>query len=376
MLSYKQHASKRQIRQLQNMDESEQVRLSSSYATSPSAFMYLAEHGSVRVLKCIADNHSAPPAVLDAISSKIYSIEDHKFTKSATRSSIIISLTSNESSPPSLLERLSGTGIDEARHNIALHHNTPKSVLWEYYKDYNDESMCISLANGANTPPEILEKLSMHWSRGVMDCVTRNKTTPSNTLDKILLRAIGHSSAAPTPINEIEMSASPLEIIASINANKFMLSPEAIANIKLNKFIINIARNPNASADAVEMLSKLRLYPIDFALSANTRINEEISNSFIERYKNDANLLERLAVHTKFAAILERLSKSKFNNVRSSVAMNSNTPYKVIRVLEKDKDSGVHSIAHSRSHAMLLSVAKIALRKMLRSEPREGVIIG
>ena len=252
---------------------------------------------------------------------------------------------------------------------LAKNKNTATSVLKILANKKQPTEVLKYVASNSNTPKECLVELSSYWQNEVRASVAANSNTPINTLENMIQdeknRSILTYFASNPCLNE-NLINTLLKIEKNTNSYP-SISKELAKNEGLNKEILNImatntrdygimeniAKNPKTSNSTLKYLLNMPSSRIWSNIASNPNASLEILEilsekkmegmDFSDMYKNiatnpnvDTYLLDYL---------LSKKYINKKSNVRVAIATNKNTHPKTLLKLAKDLDEEVRNAA-------------------------------
>lgn len=244
----------------------------------------------------------------------------------------------NPSLPFEILNRLAGEENYEAMWALERHPDTTFDTL-KILADKGNYGAMSALARHPDTNIETLRILAEKGNSVAMSALARNPDTDSETL-KQLAEEGDHSVISAL----LENPNTPLELLESsiIKEHNYSYNP---------KLAIFLAQNNNVSVDTLSFLAKKYTHYLDVRISIaqNKNVTSEILDALIYNYNGNKHkgvrLCLELAKHPNASAeLLVFLSKIKDVEVVNAVANNLNTPEDLRLILddqcnEKDDES-------------------------------------
>jgi hypothetical protein len=314
----------------------------------------------------VALNPKTPSNILEALAKKsdgvTASVEHHRQLRKALSQHPNISesfiellienantfdnLVQNRYISPLLLQRLAENENPKIRYLVALHPNTPVSLL---EKLATDVRLSHWVADNPSTPPYILEMLAQcedDSEAGIYHHLAINPNTPPTTLESLLKvgnyyvnRYLALNPSAPsTVLQQLADNPSSRHTLPYIaehnNASETLLG--LLSNSKDYLIRIAVSSNPVTPLYILKQLAADEDYRVRQAIARNYRTEKEelfklaadkeylVIVAVAENPKTPRLVLEKLAIHVNYL-------------VREGVAKNSKAPDSILRELAQDK---------------------------------------
>ncbi|BDA69747.1 hypothetical protein CAL7716_039130 [Calothrix sp. PCC 7716] len=311
-------------------------------------------------------NHNTPGSVVAEVITHTYNSES--LSKILQRS-----LNTYPQIPATTLEKLSTHASSVVRSHVAIHPNTPVSVL---EKLIDDSAVRWAIATNSKTPSYLLEQLFKKWKvlNGKYDeelCrrLAENPNLPSDILENLadsqntqILKAIARNPSA---------SVSALAKIAREDSDKNYVLSALSHNPNVNQEVIeNFAINPHPNARLYAVKSALVTYELWLKLACDESVivRKEIAA------KSNSNVISGLRTmygEDLYVEVIEyphiplnlwsQLARDSASEVRQAVASNVNAPATILELLVTDEVQQVREKLGSNSSTPVEVLETLAL---------------